>query len=598
MRSLLASSLCVLAVCLVVSSVGAFIFDKWSPNEISTGQFRFTHDQMMSWLDGGATGKDDTFDPIDWTVSKGEIFSQVRMRVIKRLELEARTILGGGDPANYEHPPAASVGASDYPYYSFIPMYKGGVVPSQPLVWGENDPKACFGINTATLVPSGKPNSWNLTIISGQQRALFCSDFYLLATVDGAALQTISFEGTVTIPWVLAAGADGEAHQWDINNKGIRVFKFIGDFLSTVSSLIDTAALFQSEGTLPVSDETAARNLDFLAKYAGITMPNRTTQEVILDESQINSGDFLGVMRLDGMDPMMAWAMGSTTGHTTVAMWIDSELYICESTTNGTYWPTNGVQKTPYRTWLAQAKAAGYNVVHAPMSAEARKTFNASAALEWFSTVEGLDYGFHNLLFGWIDTVGGNYPCLPPDWSVCLGWDAVEVLFGLMDAWVPVVGDLLFNEAFNHRLNTTGLKAADLYHQAALAGVPYGTLPTIVEDDSFTYNTTRNGVVTQGRSMVCCVLVCSMWKAGGAFGEAGSEIQCGEQTNADVYQLNILDAPARPAECVAADPTNPLCQVEGHYALVLKGEGTRKFFPHMGETCPSRPPKYEKPIDC
>jgi len=41
-------------------------------------------------------------------------------------------------------------------------------------------------------------------------------------------------------------------------------------------------------------------------------------------------------------------------GHTTIALRFDGELYICESTTDSAYWPTNGIQKTPYRQvcWL------------------------------------------------------------------------------------------------------------------------------------------------------------------------------------------------------------------------------------------------------
>jgi hypothetical protein len=75
-------------------------------------------------------------------------------------------------------------------------------------------------------------------------------------------------------------------------------------------------------------------------KYAGITMAAReNTTEIILDESLIHSGDFFGIMRLDGMDPMLAWAMGSSTGHTTVALWIDGALHVCESTTKAPHWP-------------------------------------------------------------------------------------------------------------------------------------------------------------------------------------------------------------------------------------------------------------------
>ena len=65
----------------------------------------------------------------------------------------------------------------------------------------------------------------------------------------------------------------------------------------------------------------------------------------------IKSGDFLGVMRFDGLDPMLAWAMGSQTGHTVVAMRDEKgELWICESTTKSKYWPTDYVQYTPFVT--------------------------------------------------------------------------------------------------------------------------------------------------------------------------------------------------------------------------------------------------------
>jgi hypothetical protein len=303
-------------------------------------------------------------------------------------------------------------------------------------------------------------------------------------------------------------------------------------------------------------------------------------------------------MRLDGLDPMLAWAMGSSTGHVTMAMWIDDELYVCESTTKDPHWPTNGVQKTPYKQWLAQTKAAGQNVVHAPLSAEARARFNESAALEFFESQEGYDYGFHTLLWGWLDTNEGNYPCLPPDWTTCWNWSQFEVVFGLMDQFVPFIGDLLFNQAFNLRLGTQGLPAAELFQEAVEQGYAPDYLPTIVEEDSFMYNTTRNGQVAQGRSLVCCVFVCGMWKAAGVFGDMTDEIQCAELTNWDDYTLSILDAPARPAVCEAADPNNFLCQLEGQYSVILNDFATKSPYPFIAQRCPSQAPDYKKPFDC
>jgi hypothetical protein len=41
--------------------------------------------------------------------------------------------------------------------------------------------------------------------------------------------------------------------------------------------------------------------------------------DVEVDEDLIQSGDFFGIIRLDGLDPMIAFGMGSSTGHTVVA---------------------------------------------------------------------------------------------------------------------------------------------------------------------------------------------------------------------------------------------------------------------------------------
>lgn len=86
-------------------------------------------------------------------------------------------------------------------------------------------------------------------------------------------------------------------------------------------------------------------------RYPSLTQQERRLLPVP-DESEVASGDFFGIVRLDGLDPMLAWGMGSTTGHTTVALWVDGELFICESTTKDAYWPTDGVQRTPYRQWV------------------------------------------------------------------------------------------------------------------------------------------------------------------------------------------------------------------------------------------------------
>jgi len=43
-------------------------------------------------------------------------------------------------------------------------------------------------------------------------------------------------------------------------------------------------------------------------------MKPRKIIEVDIPEEMISNGDTFHIMRLDGLDPMIAWAKGSTTG--------------------------------------------------------------------------------------------------------------------------------------------------------------------------------------------------------------------------------------------------------------------------------------------
>lgn len=54
------------------------------------------------------------------------------------------------------------------------------------------------------------------------------------------------------------------------------------------------------------------------------------------------------------------------------------------------------------------------------------------------------------MLWGWIDTLHDNYPCVPPypvtEDSKCLEWELVETLFSVLNKAIPSLGDLLFKQ--------------------------------------------------------------------------------------------------------------------------------------------------------
>lgn len=277
--------------------------------------------------------------------------------------------------------------------------------------------------------------------------------------------------------------------------------------------------------------------------------------------------------------------MGSTTGHTTVAQWIDGELYICESTVDDSYWPTNGIQKTPYETWLKQAAEASYNVVHAPLKASYRAKYNSTAAVNFFHANEGLDYGFQTMLWGWIDTLYDNYPCVPDDnySSVCLQWELVESLFAIIDRNVPALSNVMWNPAWNKRIGTTGLSTSDIYMTAMTTkNMDSRVIPTIPEQDAWLYDTTRYGEPAVGKAMVCCVFVCNMWKESGMFSDL--DFNCGEMTNSDDYQLKIFE--------------DEYQQIMGQWTLEFNEYNTKDPFDHMREGCASLAPDYTKSDHC
>jgi hypothetical protein len=409
--------------------------------------------------------------------------------------------------------------------------------------------------------------------------------------MESLKFKSISKKGTDSFEWSLAKARPSEL--FDIQYNGFRVFMFSKGPEAIIKYVVSTIELFNAEFSGPgVDPKYGAKNAAFLNNYTDFSYQPRSIQNVDIDPSQINSGDFFGITRMDGLDPMICWGMGGTTGHTTTALWVGDELNVCESTVNDDYWPTNGVQCTPWNTWIEQCRNASFNLVHVPLSPQYRDMYNATAAYEYFLTVQGMPYGYHNFLFGWIDTVSDNFPCLPPDYNQCLTTELVMAASGLFDRLDKFLANKMFNEAFNKRLNSDLETTAEIYEYAITQeDITFGELIVMPEQDSWWYEGQK--------SMVCDVFVCSMWKAAGLFGDLKDQFQCTELTPRDVYSMAFFDGNyTRPQQCVEADPDSPFCQLSGEYTMSLPGWNTKVPYANMGQTCPGVPPQYQQPSNC
>jgi len=97
------------------------------------------------------------------------------------------------------------------------------------------------------------------------------------------------------------------------------------------------------------------------------------------------------------------YGSGTHAGHSTMALRFDGELYIVESQ-DAWYWPKKNIQRTKWSEWLQYAKNCDFHVAHLPLKPEIRAKFNEQKAIEFFQQTEGCPYGYHNFLFGWVDT--------------------------------------------------------------------------------------------------------------------------------------------------------------------------------------------------
>lgn len=91
-----------------------------------------------------------------------------------------------------------------------------------------------------------------------------------------------------------------------------------------------------------------------------------------------------------------------------------------------------------------------------------------------------MPYGYHNFLFGWIDTPEENWPPLIPA-------KMVPIVFSILEKLAPKVTDIFIGQALNKRLGTTGLKFTELTTAAAEQKMTLEEVMAIPEIDGWIY---------------------------------------------------------------------------------------------------------------
>jgi hypothetical protein len=487
---------------------------------------------------------------------------------------------------NWVHERASADKVRLLSYWDFIPaqipvsIYPDG----NPVTWEGS----CYHSITATLVAN--ETGGTLTVKTSGRKNDICSEFYDFGDRESAYLLELIVTNTHHIKF-----STWKPYEYnDLVANGMKAFLFPGNPPEILASVLLTLSLFEP------SQKMVEENVQFIGEKMQWLMQPRTAGVVNIDKSEVKSGDYLAILRLDGIDPLIMWGTGGHTGHTAIALWFGEDLYVCESTdtlqlnSSFAYWPPPyGIIRTPWDQWIQQANDAQYLVSLLRLAPEYLAQFDADAAATWFKTVEGMPYGWHNFVYTFIDTMYDNLPRPASP-------DLMEQVFGIYEPRVPVEDKMSVNsmivQGLNHRLGTNCVTLQCIYDTIDPQGIPLFEVASQPEQDVWMYP--GNGCpYDECYSMVCDVFVMSMYR------NAGLQLpsfQSTEQTPKDTYQMAIYDAHwRRPKVCVDADPDLPYCQLMGDYKLVLDGFNGLALYENMNHFCPAYAPVYMRtPTTC
>lgn len=468
-------------------------------------------------------------------------------------------------------------------YFKFTPVHLASLKPGGPAVKFQNN---CFKTNEMRLEVVDD-ETYQVILKAEDPSGMTCADVYLYSTIANYKFELAFFEGEHVNQFKVSP-----VEKEMINNGGVYIATTCAGITDSLSSLVKTLGMFVGgfglNPNIPffggrVMDYQVKNSIEFIKEATGYQWEERPIDEVVeLSEDDLQSGDFLAVTRFDGLDQIIHWGSGSHVGHCTMVLKVNGSAYVVESQ-SAWYWPRHNIQINPYKQWIEWARNAGYLVSLVPLRKEIAQKFDSEAAYEYFKTIEDVPYGFHNFIFGWVDTTYNSLPHI-------LEVELVPAIFAVVESIIPSAVESIFTLGLNKRLGTEGLKVAEVVHEANKRGLTMRDLLAMPEDDAWVY--------PYGPSLVCSSLIVSMYKAAGLFD--GIEVHATEFTPRDLYELDFFDPnPEVPENCKKIDPTNPLCQIMGSHRIEFPTMGTISPYPKMNQQCHSEAPRFARfPDQC
>ena len=121
-----------------------------------------------------------------------------------------------------------------------------------------------------------------------------------------------------------------------------------------------------------------------------------------------------------------------------------------------------------YEDWIKKRIGHNEHITYHPLREEFRQKFNATAAWEWYYTVDKKEYGYRNLIFSWFDTydsidqTNSNSPAGFPA-------EAWMIIISILGRFKPAYVHMMIGEGLLARLNIPDKDCKEVWslHQIA-----------------------------------------------------------------------------------------------------------------------------------
>ncbi|KAL0244756.1 hypothetical protein GEMRC1_008838 [Eukaryota sp. GEM-RC1] len=415
-----------------------------------------------------------------------------------------------------------------------------------------------------------------------------CSESYALIFPRALRFRIIRSSGVNTWNLILSPSR----YDLVVRNE-LLLFYIHQSFKQWMPELINTLNLFWGSNTVEHNQEFMKRNFDVEFLPRPPAPPNRGDEVKKL----IKPGDILLQYSLAAGSSVIAYGTGGMVSHMCIAVEINGELYITESTDSDPFseelWGYDNVTEVrrgfvalPFDEWwrVEHGTKRGMTVL-LPLKDEVRDRFDNERAVTWVSRHLGTHYGLRNFLYSWID----SYESFPGTWS----WAFMQMLLQIGDVFAPsIVREIavrgIAKRLGNEELNSMRQVLREIRSRRALN---LGDVMSIPEQNDWTY---EEGLP----ELMCSGYVIKVLQEAGVFDEeVSSSLVPGEFTPLDVCQLGIYreEWVGKPEWCGCG--SRGACQILGGFEYdfeKLPYFNSIKPYPFMNLFCPrGRTPKMK-----